>query len=79
MTGVANTGTGQKDFPAFKIADALNVSLGYLIGKTHLEFDGDTLKRIEEISKMSDKNKEMIYTFLDSFLATNKMQSMLKK
>lgn len=64
---------------AAKIADALNVSLDYLIGKTHLEFDSDTLKRVEEISKLSDKNKEVVYTFLDSFLATNKMQSMLKK
>ncbi len=64
---------------AAKIADALNVSLDYLIGKTHLEFDSDTLKRIEEISKLSDKNKEVVYTFRDSFLATNKMQSMLKK
>lgn len=64
---------------AAKIAYALNVSLDYLIGKTHLELDGDTLKRIEEISTLSDKNKEVVYTFLDSFLATSKMQSMLKK
>ncbi len=64
---------------AAKIAEVLNVSLDYLIGKTHLEFDGDTLKRIQEISKLSDNNKEVVYTFLDSFLATNKMQSMLKK
>ena len=64
---------------AAKIADVLSFSLDYLIGKTDLEFDDDTLKRIEEISRLSDKNKEVVYTFLDSFLATSKMQSMLKK
>ena len=39
-----------------KIADAFNVSLDYLIVKTNLKFEFDTLKRIEEISKLSDKN-----------------------
>jgi len=63
---------------AAKIADVFNVSLDYLIGKTDLEFDDDTLKRIEEISKLSEKNKEVVYTFLDPFLATNKMQGLLK-
>lgn len=63
---------------AAKVADALNVSLDYLIGKTHLEFDSDTFKRIEEIFQLSDKNKEVVYTFPDSFLAINKMQSCLK-
>lgn len=63
---------------AAKIADVFNVSLDFLIGKTDLEFDVDTLKRIEEISKLSDKTKEVVYTFLDSFLTTNKMQGFLK-
>jgi len=63
---------------ASKVADVLKVSLDYLIGKTDLEFDDDTLKRIEEISKLSDKNKEVVYTFLDSFLTTQKMQALLK-
>lgn len=63
---------------AARIADVFNVSLDYLIGKTDLEFDADTLKRIEEISKLSEKTKEVVYTFLDSFLATNKMQGFLK-
>lgn len=63
---------------AAKIADVFKVSLDYLIGKTDLEFDDDTLKRMEEIAKLSDKNKEVVYTFLDSFLATSKMQGLLK-
>ena len=63
---------------AARIADVDKVSLDYLIGKTDLAFDDDTLKRMEEISKLSDKNKEVVYTFLDSFLATNKIQGILK-
>ncbi len=63
---------------AAKIADVFKVSLDFLIGKTDLEFDNDTLKRIEEISKLSDRTKEVVFTFLDSFLATNKMQGFLK-
>lgn len=63
---------------AAKIADVFKVSLDFLIGKTVLEIDDDTLKKIEELSKLSDKNKEVVYTFLDSFLATNKMPGLLK-
>lgn len=34
---------------AIKIADALEVSMDYLVGKTSLEVDSNTLKRDEEI------------------------------
>ena len=32
-----------------KVADALNVSIDYLVGKTTLELDHNVLKRVEEI------------------------------
>ncbi len=54
------------------------MSLDYLVDKKNLAFNDDTLKRIEEISTLSNKNKEVIDTFLDSFLATKKMQGLLK-
>jgi transcriptional regulator with XRE-family HTH domain len=55
---------------ATKIADALGVSLDYLVAKTDLELDNDTLKRVAEISKMSKKDKGHVYAFLDAFIAT---------
>ena len=58
------------------IAEVFKVSLDYLIGLADQELDDDTLKRIEEISKLSDKSKEVVFTLLDSFLATNKMQGL---
>lgn len=64
---------------AARIAEVFDISLDYLIGKTDSEFDEAILKRMEELSKLSDKNKEIVYTFLDSFIATNKMQALLKK
>ena len=47
--------------------------MGKLLG-----IDVDSHGEIEEISKLSDKNKEAVYTFLDSFLAISQMHAMLK-
>ncbi|MDZ7739295.1 MAG: helix-turn-helix transcriptional regulator [Bacteroidales bacterium] len=35
-----------------RIADALNVSIDFLVGKTDLEIDQDTLKRLRDVSKL---------------------------
>ena len=53
---------------AAKLANALEVSLDYLVGNTELELDKNTLKRIEEVSKFSDKDKEHVYVLLDAFI-----------
>jgi len=53
---------------AAKLANALEVSLDYLVGNTELELDTNTLKRIEEVSKFSDKDKEHVYVLLDAFI-----------
>lgn len=53
---------------AIKIADALQVSLDYLIRKTSLEVDSNTLKRIEEISNLSKSAKEQIYLVIDALV-----------
>ena len=42
---------------ATKIAEVLQVSLDYLVGKTDLELDNNTLKRIQAISKLPEKQK----------------------
>ena len=58
---------------AAKIANALGVSLDYLVGNTDLELDKETLKRIEEVSKMSSEEKSHIYAFLDAFIAKTRL------
>ena len=40
-----------------KISDSLGVSIDYLVGKTSLELDESVLKRLEDISSLSDENK----------------------
>ncbi|OFY95355.1 MAG: transcriptional regulator [Bacteroidetes bacterium RIFOXYC12_FULL_35_7] len=51
-----------------KIADALNVSIDYLVGKTNLEIDKSTLKRLEDISRLNDDGKNFIFTMIDMAL-----------
>lgn len=53
---------------ANKIANALNISLDYLVGNTDLELDTETLKRVEDISKLSNEDKKHIYILLDALI-----------
>lgn len=62
---------------AAKVSEVLKVSLDYLIGKTDFELDNGTLKRIQDISKLPDKEKENVYSFLDAFIAKMKMDGIL--
>ena len=51
-----------------KIADALEVSVDYLIGKTKMEVDADTMRRLEDISTLSEENKKFILNMIDMAL-----------
>lgn len=53
---------------ANKIANALKISLDYLVGNTDLELDTETLKRVQDISKLSNENKKHIYILLDALI-----------
>lgn len=53
---------------AIKIADALQVSLDYLVGKTSLEVDQNTLQRIEEIGNLPKSAKDQIYLVIDALI-----------
>ncbi len=51
-----------------KIADALEVSVDYLIGKTRMELDKNTMRRFEDISSLSDENKNFVLNMIDMAL-----------
>jgi transcriptional regulator with XRE-family HTH domain len=62
---------------AIKIADALEVSLDYLAGKTDMEIDDITLRRMQEVAKMSEKDKDYVFTLLDAFIARTRLQGLV--
>lgn len=51
-----------------KIADTLEVSVDYLIGKTKLVIDKNTLNRLEEISNLPEDKKFYIFNLIDMCL-----------
>lgn len=51
-----------------KIADALEVSVDYLIGKTSLVIDKEAMRRLEDISKLPEDNKSFILNLIDMAL-----------
>jgi transcriptional regulator with XRE-family HTH domain len=53
---------------AMKIADALDISLDYLVGKTKMELDADALQRLEDIAGLSDENKKFVLNMIDMAL-----------
>lgn len=59
---------------ATKIANALEISLDFLVGKTDLELDTSVMKRIEAVTKMSDEDKGHAFFLLDSFIAKVRMK-----
>jgi len=44
------------------------VSLDYLTGNSDIELDKATLERVQEITKLSDKDKDYIYVTLDALI-----------
>ncbi|GAA3523232.1 hypothetical protein GCM10022393_42530 [Aquimarina addita] len=62
---------------ARNIADILDASLNYLTGKTDVEMDKVTAKRILEVSKFNEDDKNHMFSVIDAFIAQRKIQSIL--
>jgi ribosome-binding protein aMBF1 (putative translation factor) len=63
---------------AAKMANILEVSLDWLVGNTDAELDTTTINRIQDIAKLTPKDKELVYEFLDSFISNRKIKTALQ-
>ena len=57
---------------AAKMAELLDVSLDFLVGKTDVLLDSKILNRITEIQKLSVEEQKTVFSFLDAFLRDTK-------
>lgn len=53
---------------AAKIAQALGVSLDYLVGNTDMLLQADVIKRIQDIQNLPDKDRDHLYYVVDNIL-----------
>ena len=53
---------------AVKVADALEISLDFLVGKINLEIDTKAMKRLEELSNLPEDEQKPIFKVLDGYL-----------
>lgn len=64
---------------AAKIADALGVTLDYLVKDGEYEqVDEETLKRLKDIQAMSPENKNHVFALLDAFIKQTKLQGIMQ-
>ena len=57
-----------------KIADALEVSVDYLLGKTKMEMYKQAMKRLEDISNLPDESKRFVLNLIDMALRDFKVK-----
>lgn len=62
---------------ARNIADILDVSLDYLTGKADVQMDKVTRKRILEVSKFEESDRNHIFSVIEAFIAKRKIQSII--
>lgn len=60
---------------ASKIADILQVSLDFLIGKVTVEIDNQLLKRVLDVQQMNQEDKDHILYTLDALIKSVKLKA----
>lgn len=63
---------------ATKIADALDVSLDYLVGSSNSILEKALVKKITDIQKLPDEDKVCVHKILDAFLRDAKAKQAYK-
>ena len=61
---------------AMRIAEALDVSLDYLVGLTDVAFDQGAMRRIAEVSTLPAEQQQQVYLLLDALLRDFKARSL---
>ena len=62
---------------AKKLADALGVSIDYLVSDTELKMlDKKTLQRLEDIEKLPEQDKQNIFYTLDNLIKAAKLKAL---
>jgi len=59
------------------LAEALEVSLDYLVGSTDTLLDKNITKKILDIQKLKDEERSHVFALLDAFLKQTKIQSIM--
>jgi transcriptional regulator with XRE-family HTH domain len=62
---------------AFNMACILEVSLDCLVGNTDIQLDTTTINRIQDINRLSQKDKELVFEFFNSFISNRKIKNAL--
>ena len=63
---------------ATKIADALGVTLDYLVKDgAYEQIDKETLQRLRDIQKLSKESKNHVFALLDAFIKQSKLKAIM--
>ena len=62
---------------ATQLAEALEVSLDYLVGATDVLLEKNIVNRVLDIQKLKENEKQHVFALLDAFIKQTKMQAIM--
>jgi transcriptional regulator with XRE-family HTH domain len=62
---------------ATQLAEALEVSLDYLVGSTDILLEKSIVNRVLDIQKLKESEKQHVFALLDAFIKQTKFQSIM--
>ena len=61
---------------AMKLADALDVSVDYLLGKERFgAYDKETVERLQEIQNLDDNTRQTLFSIINTFVRDAKART----
>ena len=62
---------------ATQLAEALEVSLDYLVGSSDFLLEKNVVNKILDIQKLKESDKQHVFALLDAFIKQTKFQAIL--